>query len=209
MTHVTDYTHNESTIVGPMTPSRFGSYLADTIKLWLSDNRNIEMDALKGLKYVDGDTEAAYDGSSVYVDVEWPENQKVAGWVPAILVTFGNTTAGNIGMTIPTDSPHFPGRQFTRQLEFDINIVVRTAAYMGTQCLSELLFMYLSTFARELQKDAGVSKFAVLQLTPPVLSQSPGDSKDVFSANIVCKAQSVFNVTVDTVGPTFRGITFR
>ena len=207
--NVTDYTQDKSTIVGPIMPSRFGSYLCDLVKLWLSDNRNIEMDTLKGLKYVDGDTPAAYNASSVYVDIEWPENKNLSGMVPAILITFGNTTAGTIGMTIPSDTPHFPGRQFTRSIEFDINIVVRTSAYIGTQCLSELLFMYLSTFSREIQKDAGVSKFNVLQLTPPEISQSPGDSKDVFSANIVCKAQSIFNVAVDTVGPTFRGITFR
>ena len=208
-THVTDYTHEDSTLAGPITPSRFGSYLTDLIKLWLSDNRNIELDALKGLTYVDGDTEAAYNGSSVYVDVAWPESQKMSGIVPAIIVTFGNTVLASNGISIPMASSHFPGRQSVKTMTYDINIVVRTGAYMGTQCLSELLYMFLSAFQREIQKDAAVSRFEVLQLTAPELSQSPGDSKDVFNANIVCKAQSTYTETVDTTGPVFRGFTFK
>jgi hypothetical protein len=94
-------------------------------------------------------------------------------------------------------------------MEFDITIVVRTAAYAGTQYLTELLYMYLNTFADKIKQDSGVSKFMVMQSTPPQLSQSPGDSKDVFNATIVCKALSVFTVTVDTVGPVFQGFTLR
>lgn len=207
--NVTDYTKPESTIVGPMTPSRFGSYMLDLIKIWLSDPRNIQSEALKGLTYVDGDSEHAMNASSVYVDLEWPDSQKVAGKTPAVFVTFGGTSIGDVGKGINQNRTHFPGSQWAKRMEFDITIVVRTAAYAGTQYLTELLYMYLNTFADKIQQDSGVSKFMAMQSTPPQLSQSPGDSKDVFNATIVCKALSVFTVTVDTAGPVFQGFTLR
>ena len=204
--NVTDYTQPKSTIVGPILPSRFGSYMLDTIKSWLSDSRNILAPELKSLTYVDGNSEAAHNASSVYVDIEWPENTKLAGKTPAIIISYGEMTMNNVGTGIPVASCNFPGKQFTKQAEYSINIVVRTAAYAGTQYLSEMLFMYLHTFAVDLQRDSGVSKFNVMQLTPAQLSQSPGDSQDVFMSTIVCKVQSTFNINVDTTGPVFRRI---
>lgn len=207
--NVTDYTQDKSTLVGPIMPSRFGSYLLDLLKIWFSDSRNIPAPELKGLTYVDGDSMAAINASNVFLGIEWPEDKKISGKTPAVLVTYGNLASGSVGMAIPTDSAHFPGKQYTKQMEYDINIAVRTSAYAGTQYLSELLFSYLDTYSQNIQQDSGISKFRVLQLTPPTLSQSPGDSKDVFMATIVCKALTVFNLSVDTTGPVFRGITFK
>lgn len=207
--NITDYTQDKSTIVSPIMPSRFGSYLLDLLKLWFSDNRNIQANELKGLTYIDGDSEAAINGSSVFLDIEWPEDPKLSGKTPAVIISYGDAVISQLGVSIPTDSIHFPGKQYTKQVEYDISIAVRTAAYSGTQYLSELLFSYLDTFSQEIQKDSGISKFRVVQLSSPKLGQSPGDSKDVFMATIVCKAQSVFNVSVDTTGPVFRGLTFK
>lgn len=204
--NVTDYTKAESTLKGPILPARFSSYMLDLIKIWLSDSRNITEDALKCLRYVDGDSEAAINGSDVFVDIAWPDDQRISGKTPAIIVMYGNTSSESNTMAIPITNAHFPGNQQLLKSYFDIQIIVKTATYSGTQVLSEMLFTYLRTFSEVIKKDSGVSMFHVSGLTSPELSQSPGDVKDAFKSAIVCKVASAYVSTVDTSGPVFRGI---
>ena len=205
--NVTDYTAQESTLYGPIFPSRFGSYLLDLLKQWFADARNNPVDALKALKYVDGDSISALNESNVFLGIEWPEDQRISGKVPAVLVSYGNLVSASQGTAISMAKSHFPGNQTLINMVYDISLIVRTSAYVGTQVLSEALFTYLNTYSRQIQKDSGLSAFSVNQITPPMLSQSPGDSKDVFNASIVCKAAGVYVSTTDTTGPVFRGIT--
>jgi hypothetical protein len=207
--NVTDYTKPESTLKGCVLPSRFASYLLDLLKIFFSDPRNIPVDELKCLKYVDGDTISAINSSDVYLDVAWPEDQRISGKTPAILVNYGQTTAEHKTLTTPLVNSHFPGNQQLLTISYDMILVVRTAAYAGTQALTELLFNYLRTFSNQIRKDANVSSFIVTSMTPPELSQSPGDVKDVFKASIVCKVAGTYVSTVDTTGPVFRGITIK
>ena len=204
---VTDYTKPKSTMKGPILPSRFASYMLDLLKIWFSDPRNIPADELKGLKYIDGDTISAINESKVYLDIAWPEDQRVSGKTPAILVNYGNITAESNNMAIPIQTTHFPGNQQLLKSYFDIQIIIKTSAYAGTQLISELMFTYLREFADCIKKDAGVSYFSVSGMTAPELSQSPGDVKDTFKSSIVCKVASAHVASVDTTGPVFRGVT--
>ena len=204
--NVTDYTQPDSTLKGPILPARFSSYMLDLVKIWLSDPRNITEDALKGLRYVDGDSEAAINGADVFVDIAWPDDQRVSGKTPAIIVMYGNVSSESNTMAIPITNPHFPGNQQLLRSYFDIHVLIKTSTYAGTQVLTEMLFTYLRTFSEAIKKDSGVSMFYVSGMTAPELSQSPGDVKDVFKSSIVCKVASVYVSTIDTVGPVFRGI---
>lgn len=208
--NVTDYTKPKSTIKGPILPSRFASYMLDLLKIWFSDPRNIAVDALKGLKYVDGDTVSALDESKVYLDIAWPEDQRISGKTPAILVMYGDTASKKTGIATPlVQNGHFPGNGSLLSSTFSIQLVVRTASYSGTQVLAEMLFDYLRTFAKNIQDDAKISSFLVESLSAPVKSESPGDVKDVFRAVIVCKVTGTYISYVDTIGPVFRGITVK
>ena len=207
--NVTDYTKPESTLKGCILPSRFASYLLDLLKIFFSDSRNMIIDELKGLKYVDGDTISAINSSDVYLDIAWPEDQRISGKTPAILVNYGQTMAEHKTLTTPMVNSHFPGGQQLLTVSYDMAIVVRTAAYAGTQVLTEVLFDYLRTFSNQIRKDANLSSFIVTGMTPPELSQSPGDVKDVFKSSIVCKITGTHVSTVDTTGPVFRGITIK
>lgn len=206
--NVTDYTQPKSTMKGPIIPSRFASYMLDLLKIWFSDARNIAVDALKGLKYVDGDTISALDESKVYLDIAWPEDQRISGKTPAILVMYGDTSSKKTGMAIPVNhNGHFPGKGKLLTNAFDVRLLVRTASYAGTQVLAEMIFDYLRTFSINIQEDANLSSFSVDGMSAPNKSESPGDVKDVFTASIVCKVTGTYVSYVDTVGPVFRGIT--
>lgn len=208
--NVTDYTKPESTMKGLVLPSRFANYLLDLIKLWLSDPRNIPVDELKGLKYIDGDTISALNSSDVYVDIAWPEDQRISGKTPAILIAYGNSTSKKTGIAIPIcANGNFPGQGNLLTIDYDINIIVRAASYTGVQVLSEMVFDYLRIFQRKIQTDANLSSFTVVQLTNPDMSQSPGDVKDVFRASIVCKVSGTYVSCIDTTGPVFRGVTVK
>lgn len=208
--NVTDYTEPQSSMVGPITPSRFASYMLDLMKIWFSDPANIPVDALKCLKYIDGDTNSAIDESKVYLDIAWPEDQRLSGRTPAVIIMYGDTNSKKIGTaTNIITNGHFPGHGRLLSSEFDVNIVVRTASYSGTQVLTEMIFDYLRTFARNIQLDANLSSFSVTGMSAPTKSESPGDVKDVFRATIVCKVTGTYVSYVDTVGPVFRGITVK
>lgn len=207
--NVTDYRQEQSTMQGPIFPSRFGAYLLDVLKQWFADPRNNPVEALKGLRYVDGDSISALNTSNVFLGIEWPEDQRVSGKTPAVLVSYGNLVSAPQGTAISMATSHFPGHQKLINMSYDIALIVRTAAYAGTQVLSEALFTYLNTYAKQIKEDAGLSSFVALQVTPPMLSQSPGDSKDVFSASIVCKVTCMYTSTTDTTGPVFRGISLK
>lgn len=207
--NVTDYTVDSSTMIGPILPSRFGTYLLDLLKQWFSDPRNIPLDELKGLKYIDGDSIAAINASDVFLGIEWPDDQKLSGKTPAVLISYGNLTSSKRGSAIPMPSRQFPGHQELVNIAYDISVVIRTTAYAGTQVLSELIYTYLNTYSRRIQKDANLSSFMVSGLTPSTLSQSPGDSKDTFNASIVCKVTGTFVSSTDTTGPVFRGLTLK
>ena len=205
--NVTDYTKPKSTMVGPILPSRFASYMLDLLKIWFSDPRNIPVDELKGLRYVDGDTIGAINSSDVYLDVAWPEDQRISGKTPAVLVNYGELSNEHRTMTIPITSSQFPGAQQLINTAFSVSLVVRTSSYAGTQILAEMLYSYLCSFAGRIQKDSGVSSFYVSGVSALEPSQSPGDVKDTFKASIVCKVTSTYVSTTDTTGPVFRGIT--
>lgn len=207
--NVTDYTEPKSTLIGPIMPSRFGSYILDLLKIWFSDPRNIPVEELKSLKYVDGDTESAINTSDVFLDIAWPEDQRISGKTPAVLVNFGNVSSTSAGSVINMPNAKFPGHSEFLSMTYDVSLVVRTAAYAGTQVLAEMLYTYLRTFSRQIQQDANLSTFIVTGMTGPELSQAPGDSKDVFKASIVCKVSGTYVSTVDTTGPVFRGLTLK
>lgn len=207
---ITDYTKPKSTMVGPILPSRFASYMLDLLKIWFSDPRNIPVDELKCLRYVDGDTISAINSSDVYLDVAWPEDQRISGKTPAILVTYGDISSKKTGIAIPVDhNGHFPGKGKLLTSSFDVRLLIRTAAYAGTQILSEMIFDYLRTFSINIQNDANLSSFSVDGMSAPNKSESPGDVKDVFTSTIVCKVTGTYVSYVDTTGPVFRGITVK
>lgn len=207
--NVTDYRKEQSTMQGPILPSRFGAYLLDVLKQWFADSRNNPVEALKGLKYVEGDSISALNTANVFLGIEWPEDQRVSGKTPAVLVSYGNLVSAPQGTAISMAASHFPGHMKCINMSYDIALIVRTAAYAGTQVLAEALFTYLSTYAKRIAEDAGLSSFAALQMSQPTISQSPGDSKDVFSASIVCKVTCVYMSATDTTGPVFRGIALK
>ena len=205
--NITDYTEPKSTMTGPVLPSRFCSYMVDLMKLFFSDERNISVPELKGLRHIDGDSIAAINGSDLYIDTAWPESDKVSGKVPAVIVMYGNMESSTVGTASQLMHGAFPGAQRLLTLSYSMSLSVRTTSYPGTQILSEMLYTYLHTFAKKIQEDSGVSSFSVAGMTSPELSQSQGDSKDVFRSSIVCKVTSTYISTVDTTGPVFRGLT--
>lgn len=207
--NTTDYTENIDSIRPPVTPSRFGSYLLDLVKQWFSDSRNLIYSELSGLTYIDGDTQAAVKESNVFMDIEWPDSQKLADKTPSVIVTFGSSriTALGLGSRVYVGHTKFTGEQRTYDWSFELGLGVRTQAYAGSQYITELLALYLSTNRHEIIKDSGLADFSVNGTTAPVLQRQPGDSKDVFYASILCMGQSKFTATVDTPGPTFRKVT--
>lgn len=208
--NVTDYTKPESTLKGCVLPSRFASYLLDLLKIFFSDPRNIPVDELKCLKYVDGDTISAINSSDVYLDVAWPEDQRISGKTPAILVNYGNSTHKKTGIvsSVNTDG-RFPGAGALLSVDYEASLVIRTASYTGTQILTEMIFDYLRVFSNQIRQDAGLSTFNIVHMTAPELSQSPGDVKDTFRASIVCKVSGTYVSITDTTGPVFRGVTIK
>ena len=208
--NTTDYTKLPKPIQPPVLPSRFGAYLLDLLKSWFSDPRNRVDPKLSGLTYIDGESAEAIDESKVYLDVEWPDDQRLVGKTPAVIVTFGQTTIQTMGIggnNTYIGNTKFPGSAKTFDWSYTIALNIRTSAYAGCQYITELLSLYLATYSDKIKDDSGLSGFYVNSFTSPNLQKTPWDSKDVFSSTIVLTAKTRYTAVVDTTGPTFRGVT--
>ena len=208
--NITDYTKKPSTVYVPMFPSRFGSYLLDLLKSWFSDPRNRIDPKLAGLNYIDGDTPETIDASKVYLDVAWPDDQRLVEKTPAVIITFGAAKIHPRGIgavKIHIGHAPFQGESTVFEMSYNIALNVRTTGYTGCQYLTEMLGAYLSNFSGKIQNDAKLSTFFMETINPPEMQKQEYNSKDLFTATIVLSVSVVYTSVVDTTGPTFRGVT--
>ena len=213
----TDYTakKNVDTLqYAALTRYRLTHWLVDILKNFFSDPINIKDERLQGLLKMHDGLDETYLNALFRIEPPFTTSSIKACTTPAIMVTAGemqypakpvNAGVGVVQGAIEAQAMY--ARSMPRTCTATVAVI--TESCDGTTLLASQIEDFLLFNAVNFQAEGMIHQFSVQGSSAPqrIASDQTGNAKDLYQVTIQIQVTGSVRWTVDTQGPTYRGLT--